>query len=176
MFGFVVFSKIIFEIQNRIIENHLLICRAPKGMLTTNDFNTTLFFIIMSSADIVLKWAFEKVFTGSTKITKLIHSCLKATILLLAGLEVSIAGSMHAVVKHRLLRDKIMEQSEAFVKTYTSDKRIPLPTYVTCNLLRSADIAQKKDWKIAIDSETTWRSYQNEVKDLEIKFYLCGKL
>ena len=103
------FSKIIFEIQNRILENHLLICRAPKSMLATNAFNTTLFFLIMSSADIVLKWAFEKVFSGSTKITKLIHSCLKATILLLAGLEVSIAGSMHAVVNHRLLRDKIME-------------------------------------------------------------------
>ena len=170
------FSKIIFGIQNRILENHLLICRAPKSMLTTNAFNTTLFFTIMSSADIVLKWAFEKVFTGSTKITKLIHSCLKATILLLAGLEVSIAGSMHAVVKHRLLRDKIMEQSEAFVKTYTSDKRIPLPTYVTCNLLRSADIAQKKDCKIAIDSDTTWRSYQNEVKEFRNKVLPLWKL
>ena len=52
VFEFVVFSKIIFEIQNRILENHLLICRAPKSMLTTNAFNTTLFFIIISSADI----------------------------------------------------------------------------------------------------------------------------
>ena len=70
-------------------------------MLTTNAFNKTLFFIIMSSADIVLKWAFEKVFTGSTKITKLTQSCLKATILLLAGLEVSIAGSLHAAKERK---------------------------------------------------------------------------
>ena len=70
-----------FEFQKRILENHLLICRAPKSMLTTDTFKTTLFFPIMSSANIVLKCAFEKVFTGSTKITKAIHSCLKAKIL-----------------------------------------------------------------------------------------------
>ena len=66
---------------------------------------------------------------------------------------------MHAVV------NKIMEQSEAFVKTYMSEKKLLPPTYVTCSLLRRADIAQKKDWKIVTDSGTTWRSYQNEVKD-----------
>lgn len=73
---------------------------------------------------------------------KAIHSCLKATILVLTSLEVSLARSMHAVMKHRLLRDSIMEQSDAFAKNCMTEKRISVPSYVTCNLLRSADIAQ----------------------------------
>ena len=36
----------------------------------------------------VLKRAFRKVLTGTSKITKAIHSCLKATILVLTGLDV----------------------------------------------------------------------------------------
>ena len=54
----------------------------------------------MSYAEIVLKWAFERVLGGATKVTKAVHSCLKATILVLAGVEVSISGSMRASVKH----------------------------------------------------------------------------
>lgn len=72
----------------------------------------------MSYAEIVLKWAFERVLGGATKVTKAVHSCLKATILVLAGGEVSISGSMRASVKHGLLRDYTMEQSAAFVATY----------------------------------------------------------
>ena len=47
----------------------------------------------MSNADIVLKWAFDRLLNGATKVTKAIHSSLKATILVLAGVEVSISGS-----------------------------------------------------------------------------------
>ena len=42
----------------------------------------------LSNADMVLKRAFRKVFTSTSKITKAIPSCLKATILLLTGLDV----------------------------------------------------------------------------------------
>ena len=48
----------------------------------------------MSNADIVLKWVFDRMLGGATKVTKAVHSCLQATILVLACVEVSISGSM----------------------------------------------------------------------------------
>ena len=49
---------------------------------------------------------------------------------------------MHASMKHSFLRDiiKIMERSAAFVSTYVIDTRSSV-TLVTCNSLRSADLA-----------------------------------
>ena len=52
---------------------------------------------------------------------KVIHLCLKATILVLAGLELFIAGSMRSILGHRLLRDKIIEQNQAFAKNYITE-------------------------------------------------------
>ena len=43
---------------------------------------------------------------------------------------------------------------------------IPVLPYVTTNLLKSADIFEKTEWKISTTTDTTWRSYQLEVKDL----------
>ena len=63
----------------------------------------------------------------------------------------------------------MMEQSAAFVSTYTTEYGIIVPSFVTCNLLRSADLAGKKEWKITTDSDTTWRAYQSEVKDIRKK-------
>ena len=78
-----------------------------------------------------------------------------------------------ASVKHGLLRDKIMEQSAAFVSTYMTEYGIIVPSFVTCNLLRSADLAGKKEWKITTDSDTTWRAYQSEVKDIRNQIINC---
>ena len=53
------------------------------------------------------------------------------------------SGSMHASMKHSFLRDiiEIMERSAAFVSTYVIDTRSSLTSFVTCNSLRSADLA-----------------------------------
>ena len=115
----------------------------------------------MSNAEVVIKWAFDNVFNGSTKITKAIHTALKSTILVLAGLEVSQSGSMHALTKFSLLRDKILEQADAFIKTHIAGNGVPTQLFVTTKLLRSADISMKKEWKISTTAETTWRSYMN---------------
>ena len=48
----------------------------------------------MSNADIVLKWAFDRLLNGATKVTKAIHSSLEATILVLAGLEEEERGTI----------------------------------------------------------------------------------
>ena len=66
-----------------------------------------------------------------------------------------------------------MEQSAAFVSTYMTEYGIIVPSFVTCNLLRSADLAGKKEWKITTDSDTTWRAYQSEVKDIRNKIINC---
>ena len=120
----------------------------------------------MTNSEIVIKWAFERVFNGSVKLTKAIHSSLKATILVLAGVEVSLSGPMHSKTKQVLLRDKIFEQSKAFINTQMIANGIPVLPYVTTNLLKSADIFEKTEWKISTTTDTTWRSYQLEVKDL----------
>ena len=120
----------------------------------------------MSNSEIVIKWAFERVFNGSAKPTKAIHSSLKATILVLAGVEVSLSGPMHSQKKQVLLRDKIFEQSKAYISTQMIANGIPVLPYVTTNLLKSADIFEKTEWKISTTTDTTWRSYQLEVKDL----------
>ena len=93
----------------------------------------------MTNSEIVIKWAFERVFNGSVKLTKAIHSSLKATILVLAGVEVSLSGPMHSKTKQVLLRDKIFEQSKAFISTQMIANGIPVLPYVTTNLLKSAD-------------------------------------
>ena len=48
-------------------------------------------------------------------------------------------------------------KSVAFVSTYMMDNRINVPSIETCNLLRSADLAEEEEGKIAIDSDTTWQ-------------------
>ena len=87
----------------------------------------------MSNSEIVIKWAFERVFNGNVKLTKAIHSSLKATILVLAGVEVSLSGPMHSKTKQVLLRDKIFEQSKAFISTQMIANGIPVLPYVTPN-------------------------------------------
>ena len=128
-------------------------------MLTTDTFKTTLFFPIMSSANIVLKCAFEKVFTGSTKITKAIHSCLKAKILQLPEVCM-LSWSIDCFATKLWSKAKLLWKLTCRRKGFC--------------LLRRADIAQKKDWKIVTDSGTTWRSYQNEVKDFRNKVYVSS--
>ena len=103
----------------------------------------------MTNSEIVIKWAFERVFNGSVKLTKAIHSSLKATILVLAGVEVSLSGPMHSKTKQVLLRDKIFEQSKAFISTQMIANGIPVLPYVTTNLLKSANIFEKTEWKIS---------------------------
>ena len=138
-----------------------------RSILTIFPHSTTK----LSNAEIVIKWPFDKVFSGSLKTTKAIHSALKAihsasyTILCLAGVEVSISGSVYANAKHAMLRDKIVEQYEAFIKVHITENQIFVPPFVTTNLLKSADIAEKKDWKISITNNTTWRAYQKVVKE-----------
>ena len=85
---------------------------------------------------------------------------------MLAGVEVSLSGPMHSKTKQVLLRDKISEQSKAFISTQMIANGIPVLPYVTTNLLKSADIFEKTEWKISTTTDTTWRSYQLEVKDL----------
>ena len=63
----------------------------------------------MSNAEIVIKGAFDRVFSGSPKTTKAIYSALKSTILCLAGVELFIFGSEYANTKHIMLRDRIVE-------------------------------------------------------------------
>ena len=41
----------------------------------------------MFNADIVLKWAYDRVLGVATKVSKAVHSCLKATIIVLVGVE-----------------------------------------------------------------------------------------
>ena len=66
-----------------------------------------------------------------------------------------------------------MEQSAAFVSTYMTEYVIIVPSFVTYNLLRSVDLAGKKEWKITTDSDTTWRAYQSEMKDIRNKIINC---
>lgn len=94
----------------------------------------------MLKAEVLIKWAFDRVFDGSTKISKAIHSALKSTILVLAGVEVSISGSMHAATKHVMLRYKILEQADALNHTHTNENQILVQPFVTTNLW-SADIS-----------------------------------
>ena len=59
------------------------------------------------------------------------HSALKSTILCLAGVEVSISGSVHANTNHIMLRDKIVGQYEAFTKVHMTENQIFVPPFVT---------------------------------------------
>ena len=111
--------------------------------MTTFPHSTTK----MSNAEIVIEWAFDRVFSGSLKTTKAIHSALKNTILCFAGVEVSISGNVSANTMQVMLRDKIVEQYEAFIKVHITENQIFVPPFVTTNLLKSADIAEKKDGK-----------------------------
>ena len=77
----------------------------------------------------------------------------------------SISGSVYANTMPVMLRDKIVEQYEAFIKVHITENQIFVPPFVTTNLLKSADIAEKKDWKISITNNTTWRAYQKVVKE-----------
>ena len=101
-----------------------------RGILTTFPHSTTK----MSNAEIVIKWAFDRVFSGSLKTTKAAHSALKSTILCLAGVEVSTSGSVNANTMHVMLRDKIVEQYEAFIKVHMTESQIFVPSFVMTNL------------------------------------------
>ena len=101
-----------------------------RRILTTIPHSTTK----MSNAEIVIKWAFDRVFSGNLKTTKAIHSALKSTILCLAGVEVSTSGSVNANTMHVMLRDKIVEQYEAFIKVHMTESQIFVPSFVMTNL------------------------------------------
>ena len=47
-----------------------------------------------------------------------------------------------------------------------TENQIFVPPFVTTNLLKSADIAEKKDCKTSITNDTTWRAYPKVVKEL----------
>ena len=53
---------------------------------------------------------------------------------MLAGVEVCISGSIHACLKHRLLRDKSMEHTVKFEATYVIANRISIPLFAMCSV------------------------------------------
>ena len=57
---------------------------------------------------------------------------------------ISTSGSIHDSVKRNLVLDMIREQSAAFVCPSAIDNRISLPSFVTCNSLKTADLAEIK--------------------------------
>jgi hypothetical protein len=118
----------------------------------------------MSSSEIVIIWAFENLFKGVSKMTRSIHSCLRATITVLAGIEVSLSGSMHASLKWILMRDKIVEQCKAFCSKHMKENKIDIPTFMNPQILCFTDLNMKKPWSVSTTTETTWKSYQTEIK------------
>ena len=73
---------------------------------------------------------------------------------------------MRASDKYVKLREKVREQATAFIEKYVEGNNYPVPPYLTTNLLLSSDMFQKKEWKISHTTDTTWRSYQGEVKEM----------